>query len=109
MFDKHDLYQKRRGGDRPDRYLTIRDSQLDEPFYLTDECGDDFSERVQNAFLAYLTTLGNEGWRLLPSTNSSHPEWPRGTHLLMRQEDWGPGLFPRRPAMARYAHGSSVP
>lgn len=89
FFDKHPGNDdRRRGGDKPDRYLRLRDSTLAEAVFFNDERGDDnwdFLARARNEFVKYLDALGSEGWQV--SYYSADPGlWPVGIHFLIRSE-----------------------
>lgn len=106
IFDKHENPGKRRGGERPDRFCEVDDSAREQPVMFLDQRGDDLSAfitRTSQSCLAYLNTLGNEGWQVISYTPRIHGvasvDWafaveghsftrtypPCGLYLLMRQ------------------------
>ncbi len=92
-FDKHDNYKTRRGGDKPDRYLRVRDSASKDSLFFNDERGDDywnFIGRAHEAFIVYLNSLGAEGWEIISynvraNSGGSSDDAPLGYYLLMRR------------------------
>ena len=99
FFDEKDgssIYL-RRGGDKPDRYLWLRDSTLAEALYFNDERGDDYSDflaRARSEVMKYLDALGSEGWQVSYYSpvktrvwgSFGNADWPIGTHFLIRSE-----------------------
>jgi hypothetical protein len=92
VWVKHVEWGRKRGGDKPDRILTVIDSEAPNAIRLTDEKGDDreaFERRVHVAFLAYLNTIGDGGWQVLEfaggrTTPDTILPFLNGSFLLMR-------------------------
>src|SRR5689334_19265573 len=92
-WDKHGDPTKKRGGDKPDRILYVRDSSKAQIVDFPDKRGEDlwaFNDRTGADFLTYLNQLGEEGWQVVSYHNTSqdpaHGQYPNDNFLLVRIE-----------------------
>jgi hypothetical protein len=81
---------RKRGGDEPDRLLTVADSEVEAQIDFADQRGDDyaaFRERSWAHFMSYLNELGDSGWQVVSfDCPSSQGSIPVGNILLVGTE-----------------------